>query len=248
MLFQFGVDAEGENLSYRWFRNGSAIPLATFSTYSTREVGDYHVVVTGACGQTTRSRTVSMRNIVKAEVGLQPPFELRAKEGTSVEIRITLKSGSAPVTYQWAVDGQDILGATEPTLRIASVKATDAGRYVCVVRNECGIDVSNACNLSVYPDNPTSVDEDERGQSMRITPMPMRSTSSLAVKGVQPGAATLSIHDVAGREVFVRLVTIPADGSFTMSLDASLLPSAGSYVVRLRTESGELSRVMMVVP
>lgn len=248
MLFQFGVVAEGENLSYRWFRNGSAIPLATFSTYSSREIGDYHVVVTGACGQTARSRTVSMRNIVKAEVGLQPPFELRAKEGTSVEIRITLKSGSAPVTYQWAVDGQDILGATEPTLRIESVKASDAGRYVCVVRNECGIDVSNACNLSVYPDNPTSVDEDERGQSMRITPMPMQSTSSLAIRGVQPGAATVSIHDVAGREVFMRPVVIPADGAFTMSLDATLLPSAGSYVVRVRTESGELSRMLLVVP
>ncbi|MBU3699231.1 MAG: hypothetical protein FGM33_04365 [Candidatus Kapabacteria bacterium] len=248
MLFQFGVVAEGENLSYRWFRNEAAIPLATFPTYSSREAGSYHVVVTGACGQTARSRSVTMGNIVKPQIGLQPPFELRLKENSTATISITLKSGSAPVTYQWAFDGRDIPGATLPTLTIPSVKLSDAGRYVCVLRNECGTDVSNACNLSVYRDNPTSVDEDASGISMRIAPMPLHSSSVLSVGGAASGPASITIIDVAGREVASSAFMIGSDGAYSMNLDASMLPASGTYLVRLRTVAGEIMRPLIYVP
>ncbi|MEY3385525.1 MAG: hypothetical protein RIR53_336 [Bacteroidota bacterium] len=247
-LFQFGIVAEGETLSYRWFRNNVAIPLATFPTYSSREPGDYHVVVTGACGQTARSRTISVSNIVRPEIGLQPPYERRLKEGTSLEISITLKVGSAPVSYQWAYEGQDIPGATSPTLKIDAIKLTDAGRYVCVVRNACGTDVSNACNVSVYPDNPTSVNENEFGMSMTIAPMPLQSTAVLSINGALTGPANVSIIDIAGREVASRSFVVGSDGTHSISLDATMLPAAGTYVVRLRSVSGEMTLPLVYLP
>ncbi len=70
--FALTVSAVGENLTYQWYKNGSAIALgtnataqsATYSVVSTTaaDYGNYHVVVTGDCGtaQTSGSVTVNV--------------------------------------------------------------------------------------------------------------------------------------------------------------------------------------------
>jgi hypothetical protein len=243
MLFQFGVLAEGTDLTYRWFRNGAPIPLAEYPTFSSREPGVYFVEVTGVCGLVTRSQSVTMSNIVQPEVGLQPPYELRLKEGASLELSITVASGSQP-----AVDGQDIMGATGLTLRIPAVKLSDAGRYVCVLRNECGIDVSNVCVVTVDKVNPTSVDEEIASRVMRIVPTPMTETATIQVRDLAQGPATVSILDLTGKLISSVDVTIPASGSHSLSVTREMLPSAGTYVVRLRTAAGEISRLLICAP
>jgi hypothetical protein len=248
MLFQFGVLAEGTDLTYRWFRNGAPIPLAEYPTFSSREPGVYFVEVTGVCGLVTRSQSVTMSNIVQPEVGLQPPYELRLKEGASLELSITVASGSQPLNAQWAVDGQDIMGATGLTLRIPAVKLSDAGRYVCVLSNECGIDVSNVCVVTVDKVNPTSVDEEIASKVMRIVPTPMTETATIQVRDLAQGPATVSILDLTGKLISSVDVTIPASGSHSLSVTREMLPSAGTYVVRLRTAAGEISRLLICAP
>jgi hypothetical protein len=248
MLFQFGVLAEGTDLSFRWFRNGAPIPLAEYPTFSSREPGVYFVEVTGVCGLVTRSQSVTMSNIVQPEVGLQPPYELRLKEGAALELSITVAAGSQPLNAQWAVDGQDIIGATGLTLRIPAVKLSDAGRYVCVLRNECGIDVSNVCVVTVDKVNPTSVDEETSSRVMRIVPTPMTETAMIQVRDLPQGPATVSILDLTGKLISSVDVTIPASGSQSVSVTREMLPSAGTYVVRLRTAAGEISRLLICAP
>jgi len=248
MLFQFGVLAEGTDLQYQWYRNGSRIPLANFPTYSSREQGDYYVEVTGVCGLVTRSQTVTMGNTVQPEVGLQPPYERRLKEGSALEISITVAKGSQPMTYQWAVDGQDIAGATGLTLRIPSVKLSDAGRYVCVIRNECGIDASNVCLVTVEKVIPVSVEDDSKAGVMSIVPTPMTESATMRIEGAMPGQASVSILDLNGKVITTFDINVPATGSVSVPIDRSIIPSAGTYMVRLRTIAGESSRVLICAP
>ncbi len=55
--FTLSVEAEGDNLTYQWHHNGN--PVGTAATYSTTAstatAGNYHVVVSGACGTVTSS-------------------------------------------------------------------------------------------------------------------------------------------------------------------------------------------------
>lgn len=248
MLFQFGVLAEGTDLTYRWFRNGAPIPLAEFPTFSSREPGVYFVEVTGACGLVTRSQSVTMSNTVQPEVGLQPPFELTIKEGAALQLSITVAAGSMPLSVQWAVDGQDIIGATGLTLRIPTAKLSDAGRYVCVLRNECGIDVSNACLVTVQKVNPTSVDEQTSSSVMTIVPTPMTESAAIFLQGATPGQASMSVVDLTGKTVSSIDVNVPASGSCSVAITPSMLPAAGTYFVRLRTSAGEISRVLVYAP
>jgi glucose/arabinose dehydrogenase len=59
-------------------------------------------------------------------------------------------SGALPLTYQWQRNGQDLPGATSPTLEIAAPTASDNGAtFRCVVSNEFGSATSQAAVLTV---------------------------------------------------------------------------------------------------
>lgn len=47
-------------------------------------------------------------------------------------------SGTAPLTYQWKVNGSDIAGATSSTLTLSNVATTQAGNYSVAVTNSYG--------------------------------------------------------------------------------------------------------------
>lgn len=68
--------------------------------------------------------------------------------GATVVFRVAA-TGTAPLAYQWRKDGADLPGATAPTLTLADVRSTDAGRYAVVVSNLAGRVTSHAATLTV---------------------------------------------------------------------------------------------------
>lgn len=54
-------------------------------------------------------------------------------------------------TYQWQLNGTNIVGATNSALALASVMATQAGSYTVVVSNASGTVTSNPATLTVAP-------------------------------------------------------------------------------------------------
>lgn len=56
---------------------------------------------------------------------------------------------SVPVTYQWQLNGQNLLGATQSRLVITRAQLADAGEYWVVVRNPGGSVISASARLSV---------------------------------------------------------------------------------------------------
>ncbi len=60
-----------------------------------------------------------------------------------------LASGSPPLRFQWRCDGADLLGATDLSLVLTNVQATNAGRYSVQVANAIGAVVSSNVPLSV---------------------------------------------------------------------------------------------------
>lgn len=76
------------------------------------------------------------------------PASTSACPGTSVSFTVTA-TGSATITYQWQKNGVNISGATSSTYTIASVTASDAATYRCIVTNSYGTDTSNGAVLTV---------------------------------------------------------------------------------------------------
>jgi hypothetical protein len=61
----------------------------------------------------------------------------------------TAPTGSTPYTYQWQLNGTNIVGATNATLTLNNIQSTAAGSYSVVVQNGAGSITSSAGTLTV---------------------------------------------------------------------------------------------------
>jgi hypothetical protein len=84
---------------------------------------------------------------------IRQPVSHLAKLGSSVELSVDVAND--PCTYQWLLNGANMAGQNDPTLRIAKVEVKDAGFYACEVFKGVKKVVTPAANLEVYT---TSID------------------------------------------------------------------------------------------
>ena len=70
--------------------------------------------------------------------------------GTRVLFAVTA-SGTAPLAYQWRLDGHELAGQTNRTLTFSAVQAADEGDYTVVVSNLAGAVTSAPGRLWVTP-------------------------------------------------------------------------------------------------
>ena len=74
--------------------------------------------------------------------------------------------GSSTITYQWKLNGNDVSGATNPTLVIEDIDYAEGGVYTCVITNGFGSLTSNSATVQVLDNVPglynTGVDVDKQ--------------------------------------------------------------------------------------
>ena len=180
----FTVTADGEPpLSYQWRKDGQPIDGAIDTWYAIDpvgpgDVGQYDVVVTGACGATT-SDAASLSTTTGPTITTQPlPASVCAGDAVSFSVAA---DGAGILDYQWYKDGQPIAGATEPSYAIDPVVAADAGTYDVLVTDDCGSVTSDAAALTV-----------DAGPGITAQPQPQAAcvggavTFSVAAGGTEP--------------------------------------------------------------
>jgi hypothetical protein len=148
---QFNAEATGNGLTYQWRKDGKKIDNATgvqlvLAAVTAAEIGNYDVVVTNSCGQTTTSSAAQLKTRESVAITSQP-------RDTSVQANLTVTfSVSATGTgarYQWLKNGAQRPADTLPTLTLSNVKLADSGRYSCIVKNLCGQVESTVAKLTV---------------------------------------------------------------------------------------------------
>ncbi len=141
-------------LSYQWRLNGANLGGATSATLSftnvtTSQAGSYSCRVTNAAGSVTSSTatlTVSAP-LVAPSITTQPANQ-SVMVGATVSFAV-VASGTAPLSYQWRLNGANLGGATSATLSLTGVTTGQAGSYSCVVTNAVGSVTSSAATLTV---------------------------------------------------------------------------------------------------
>jgi hypothetical protein len=85
--------------------------------------------------------------------GVVPSITTQPTNQTVVQLTtvnmVVAATGSAPLRYQWRVGGHNIPNATNASLSLPSVQASQAGQYDVVVLNPAGSVVSTPANLVV---------------------------------------------------------------------------------------------------
>ncbi len=60
-------------------------------------------------------------------------------------------AGTLPLSFQWSLNGSNILNATNNMFSISSVRQSDLGEYEVLVTNAYGVATSSIANLFMYP-------------------------------------------------------------------------------------------------
>ena len=153
----FSVAASGTApLSYQWRLNGGNISGATAATLTLNSVtvgqsgGSYSCVVSNSAGTaTSTAATLTVNSAVVAPTITTHPTGQTVTAGANVNFSVAA-SGTAPLSYQWRLNGGNIVGATAATLTLNSVTVGQSGSsYSCVVSNSAGTATSTAATLTV---------------------------------------------------------------------------------------------------
>lgn len=177
----FSIVAAGTGLlGYQWLFNGTPLVGATtaalaLSNVQATDAGSYTAVVTNSWGSVT-SAVATLTVLVPPGITTQPQ-SLTVIQGNSASFSI-MASGTAPLSYQWSLNGTDLSGATSSTLTLNTVQPTDAGSYAAVVTNVAGSVTSTVAALAVTPSTLPSFDSagmTSSGFTMQLS-VPMGST------------------------------------------------------------------------
>ncbi len=141
----FEVGVEGEDLNYRWYKNGEAVNGASGSTLELNGIGassagDYHVFVWSDCGMTVSSLSTLLVSVAPEITG--SPEDAVVCVGEMVTLTCAAV-GADPLSYRWQRDSVDIEGADESVFVIESASLDDLGGYRCVVSDECGLEAAS---------------------------------------------------------------------------------------------------------
>jgi hypothetical protein len=148
------VAASGDGpLSYQWRKDGTSIGGATSSTYSTPvtstgQSGSYDCVVTNAYGS-----DISDPAVIDVNAPVMP-FITTHPVGGDINIGDVLSlfvvaGGTAPLSYQWRVDGFTIPGETSSSYTHLVDNLSYAGSYTCVVSSPYGSVTSGPAVVTV---------------------------------------------------------------------------------------------------
>jgi hypothetical protein len=83
-------------------------------------------------------------------IGKQPA-NASVYEGATVNFANVKYAGLAPLTYQWRLQGNNIAGATNSTLAVSNISASQAGNYSVAVSNSVGFNFSSNASVTVAP-------------------------------------------------------------------------------------------------
>ncbi|MGO8674488.1 MAG: immunoglobulin domain-containing protein [Limisphaerales bacterium] len=138
-------------LSYQWTFNGGNISGATASTYTINSVqsvqaGGYAATVANMCGNVP-SAGATLTVDVAPTITTQPRSQT-VNQGANVTFSVAA-SGTAPLSYQWTFNGNNISGATASVFTINNVQTTAAGTYAVTAANMCGSVPSANASLTV---------------------------------------------------------------------------------------------------
>ena len=171
---------------------------------------------------------------VPPTIALQPQ-SVTTNAGSSVTFSVGAM-GTAPIGYQWLLNGASIPGATGSTLRMGNVQPADAGAYWVVVANSGGSTTSGMASLTVLTSAPVP-------PSITLQPQSVTTNvgAAVAFSVMASGAAPLSC------QWRFNGIEIPGATASVLAKSNTQTNDAGNYSVVVSNSAGTLASAIAVL-
>ena len=237
----FSVVASGSGtLSYQWKRNDTDVSGATTSSFTSGTYGNHQVVVTSTLnGHTTSVNSNSVLLDVNTVTITHSPSDAYMTQGGTASLGVTVSShGSATISYQWYLDGNELPGEND-----IGVFAAQAGEYKVKVTSVRGgttfsrfsdvatvtevpppsISSFSAASSSIAIGNSTQITAVFSGGTGIITPgsIPVSSGDTITVSPSTSTSYTLTVVNPAGTQAGHTIRITVTTGTFTATANNS---------------------------
>lgn len=247
----FRISVEDTTIDVQWFLNNTRIPWATepviqFADLRLPFSGRLFARVVGDCG-TVSTDTVAFCVLTSPRITKQPE-DITVFDGDMV--RFTVETDEQePLTYQWFRNDSLLDSSNAATYEVeASVAATEAGEYFCVVSNQCGSDTSNVVTASIT----VGVQEADvlTGGYLLGMPQPNPATDMMHITYAVPSATAVRITlvNALGMPVATLVDGLTESGNHRTEIDLrSAQVAPGMYLVDFQAGSVRAARHVIVV-
>ncbi len=141
----FVADESNNRVREVWL-NGD--PALMVDNVSSSNAGAYQVVVSGPFGSVTSP--VATLTVLSPPVITTHPASITTNQGANLYFTVAA-DGTAPLAYQWLLNGKLLAGATNALLTLTNVQPASEGGYSAVVANIAGTVTSMVAQLTVTP-------------------------------------------------------------------------------------------------
>jgi hypothetical protein len=140
-------------VTFQWKKDGAAIPGATSYYYHANAIsanaGRYSVVASNSAGNATSyDAVVGITSATTGPTFTTQPASIDGFLGNSATFT-SAATGASTLTYQWRKNGVAVAGATNSSLTLNSLQASDAGTYTVIATDANGSTPSAAATLTV---------------------------------------------------------------------------------------------------
>ena len=226
----FSVTASGTApLAYQWYFNGNPIPSQISSTLTLLNVqlsdaGEYSVAVANEYGSTSSlPATLTVYDLPR--IAAQPPStNVVLSQSASFNV---LAGGFPPPIYQWRLNGVNLTGETNASLRISQVQLAGGGAYSVIVANAFGVTISQPAQLLVQATSTQPGDNFVDGLSISGSSGFISGSNASATRETgEPNKA----GKIGGKSVWYRW-RAPSDGIITFTTRGSTFDTLlGAYL------------------
>ncbi|MFC2090109.1 immunoglobulin domain-containing protein [Bacteroidota bacterium] len=139
------IDADGTNLIYTWFKDGTAINNETDSDLVLANVtetnkGDYFCQIANSCEPPEITTLIKLSILDSVKVEIEPESK-SACVGNDVSFSVVASGASS---YKWTLNGTDLTegttyqGVETSNLLVNNITSAQGGAFVCEVSGSCG--------------------------------------------------------------------------------------------------------------
>ncbi len=230
------LTATGDDLKYKWRKDGTLIPTATSATLTfpattSTDAGTYVGEVIGRCGAPVFATPVTLKVTTSPTIAVQPQTH-SIEVGKPLLLSVT--SSIVGSRYQWKKNGTDIPGATLREYSRQSTTLADSGNYSVTVITDCGTIESAVAKVSVTP--ATTVREVllPSGRVSLIGAMPVAEICKILIEPTDFADVVIRVVDIQGAMTTVPPVYLAhSNGSVVAELQCGTL-AVGAYVLDVR--------------